>query len=153
MLIVNITVENPKNCNSPCKKLLGVRFHSKLTFDSHVNDFYRKKGLKLNALRRRNTKSTFHPTCRTKCCIRLSIHVGWCLMEIMLEMMEKKNISFYDFIQKLSSRTVLDSFAPAIQHTGHVWSQNRPNFEYFIIWIDYTKQDTNQCLSNLHNNS
>ena len=47
---VNITVENQKICNSPCEKLLGVRFDSKLTFDAHINDICKKAGLKLNAL-------------------------------------------------------------------------------------------------------
>ena len=47
---VNITVENQKMCNSPCEKLLGVRFDSKLTFDAHINDICKKAGLKLNAL-------------------------------------------------------------------------------------------------------
>ena len=49
---VNITVENQKICNSPCEKLLGVRFDSKLTFDAHINDICKKAGLKLNALAR-----------------------------------------------------------------------------------------------------
>ena len=49
---VNITVENQKMCNSPCEKLLGVRFDSKLTFDAHINDICKKAGLKLNALAR-----------------------------------------------------------------------------------------------------
>ena len=49
---VNITVENQKICNSPCEKLLGVRFDSKLTFDAHINDICKKASLKLNALAR-----------------------------------------------------------------------------------------------------
>ena len=49
---VNIFVENQKICNSPCEKLLGVRFDSKLTFDAHINDICKKAGLKLNALAR-----------------------------------------------------------------------------------------------------
>ena len=49
---VNITVENQKMCNSPCEKLLGVRFDSKLTFDAHINDICKKAGLKLKALAR-----------------------------------------------------------------------------------------------------
>ena len=49
---VNITVENQKICNSPCEKLLGVRFDSKLNFDAHINDICKKAGLKLNALAR-----------------------------------------------------------------------------------------------------
>ena len=49
---VNIIVENKKICNSPCEKLLGVRFDSKLTFDAHINDICKKAGLKLNALAR-----------------------------------------------------------------------------------------------------
>ena len=47
---VNITVENQKMCNSPCKKLLGVRFGLKVTFDGHINGIYKKASLKLNAL-------------------------------------------------------------------------------------------------------
>ena len=49
---VNINVENQKLCNSPCEKLLGVRFDSKLIFDAHINDICKKAGLKLNALAR-----------------------------------------------------------------------------------------------------
>ena len=49
---VNIILENQKMCNSPCEKLLGVRFDSKLTFDAHINDICKKAGLKLNALAR-----------------------------------------------------------------------------------------------------
>ena len=49
---VNITVENQKMCNSPCEKLLDVRFDSKVTFDAHINDICKKAGLKLNALAR-----------------------------------------------------------------------------------------------------
>ena len=45
---VNIIVENQKICNSPCEKLLGVRFDSKLTFDTHINDIYKKADLKLD---------------------------------------------------------------------------------------------------------
>ena len=37
-------------CNSPCEKLLGVRFDSKLTLDVRINDICKKAGLKLNAL-------------------------------------------------------------------------------------------------------
>ena len=48
----NIIVENQKICNSPCEKLLSVRFDSKLTFDAHINDICKKAGLKLNALAR-----------------------------------------------------------------------------------------------------
>ena len=36
--------------NSPCEKLLSVRFDSKLTFDAHINDICKKADLKLNAL-------------------------------------------------------------------------------------------------------
>ena len=49
---VNITIENQKIYNSPCEKLLGVRFDSKLTFDTHIKDICKKAGLKLNALAR-----------------------------------------------------------------------------------------------------
>ena len=40
---VNIIVENQKICNSPCGKLLGVRFDSKLTFDAHINDICKSR--------------------------------------------------------------------------------------------------------------
>ena len=49
---VNTNVENQKLCNSPCEKLLGVRFDSKLIFDAHINDIFKKAGLKLNTLAR-----------------------------------------------------------------------------------------------------
>ena len=45
----NVIVENQKICNSPCGKLLGVRFDSKLTFDAILNDICKIAGLKLNA--------------------------------------------------------------------------------------------------------
>ena len=35
---VNITGENQKICNSPCEKLLGIRFDSKLIFDAQINN-------------------------------------------------------------------------------------------------------------------
>ena len=47
---VNIIVENQKKFNSPCEKLLGVIFNSKLTVDPHINDVCKKAGPKLNAL-------------------------------------------------------------------------------------------------------
>ena len=47
-----IIVDNQNICNSPCEKLSGVRFDSKLTFDAHINDICQKAGLKLNALAR-----------------------------------------------------------------------------------------------------
>ena len=46
---VNIIIENQEICNSPCKKLLGVRFFSELTFDAHINDC-KNADLSLNAL-------------------------------------------------------------------------------------------------------
>ena len=39
---VNITVENQKICNSPCEKLLGIRFDAKIIFDAHMNDICKK---------------------------------------------------------------------------------------------------------------
>ena len=48
---VNLIVDNQNICNSPCKKLLGVRFASKLTFDAHINDC-KNADLSLNALAR-----------------------------------------------------------------------------------------------------
>ena len=35
---VKIIAENQKICNSPCEKLLDIRFDLKLTFDAHIND-------------------------------------------------------------------------------------------------------------------
>ena len=49
---VNIIAENQKICNSPCKKLLSVRFDSELAFDAQISDIYKKADLKLNALAR-----------------------------------------------------------------------------------------------------
>ena len=49
---VNILVEKQKICNSPCEKLLGVRFDQKNTFDAHINDICKKAGLKFNDLAR-----------------------------------------------------------------------------------------------------
>ena len=43
---VNVIAENQKICNSPCEKLLGVRFDSKLTFNAHINDICKKADLK-----------------------------------------------------------------------------------------------------------
>ena len=57
---VNITVENQKMCNSPCEKLLGVRFDSKLTFDAHINDICKKAGLKLNTLARITSRIIYY---------------------------------------------------------------------------------------------
>ena len=45
-------VENQKISNRPYEKLLGVRFDSKLTFDTHINDICKKADLKLNVLAR-----------------------------------------------------------------------------------------------------
>ena len=44
---VNVIVENQKICNSSCEKLLGVRFDSELTFDTHINDICEKQALTL----------------------------------------------------------------------------------------------------------
>ena len=49
---VNIIVENQKIYNSPCKKPLSVRFDSKFNFGAHINDIFKKAGLKLNTLAR-----------------------------------------------------------------------------------------------------
>ena len=49
---VKINVGNQRICNSPCEKLLGVRFDSKPTFGAHINDICKKAGLKLKALAR-----------------------------------------------------------------------------------------------------
>ena len=47
MYLTKLILENQKICDSPCKKPLGVRFDSKLTFDTHITD---RTDLKLNAL-------------------------------------------------------------------------------------------------------
>ena len=49
---VNIIVENQKISNRPYEKLFGVRFDSKLTFDTHINDICKKGDLKLNVVAR-----------------------------------------------------------------------------------------------------
>ena len=49
---INIIVDNQKTCNSPCEKLLGVRFHSKHTSDAHIKNICKNAGLKVNALAR-----------------------------------------------------------------------------------------------------
>ena len=49
---VNLIVENQITDNSTCEKLLGVKFHYKLTFNVHIDDICKKSGLKLNALSR-----------------------------------------------------------------------------------------------------
>ena len=41
----NIIVENRKIYNSPCEKLLGVRFDPNHTFDAHINHICKKKAL------------------------------------------------------------------------------------------------------------
>ena len=47
---VNLIVENQIIDNSKSKKLLGVNFDYKLTFNAHIDDICKKAGLKLNAL-------------------------------------------------------------------------------------------------------
>ena len=47
-----INVKNEKITNSKYKKLLGVKFDNRLTFDKHVNDICKTAGQKLNALSR-----------------------------------------------------------------------------------------------------
>ena len=47
---VNLIVENQIIDNSACEKLLGVKFDYKLTFNAHIDDIYKKAGLRLNAL-------------------------------------------------------------------------------------------------------
>ena len=48
ILLAAWVVENLNLCNSPCEKLAGVAFDSKLTFDAHINDTCKKAALKLN---------------------------------------------------------------------------------------------------------
>ena len=45
-------IENKKIGNSSCKKLLGVFFDSKLTFQSHIDNICKKASQKLNAISR-----------------------------------------------------------------------------------------------------
>ena len=47
-----IMVENEQMSNSPCKKLLGVFFDSKLTFQSHIDNISKKASQKLNGISR-----------------------------------------------------------------------------------------------------
>ena len=42
---VNLAVENSKVDNSACKKLLGIKFDSKLTFNAHFNQIYTKPAI------------------------------------------------------------------------------------------------------------
>ena len=42
---VNLAVENSKIDNSACKKLLGIKFDSKLTFNAHFNQIYTKPAI------------------------------------------------------------------------------------------------------------
>ena len=49
---VNLIGENQIIDNSKCEKLLGVKFDYKLTFNAHLDDIWKKVGLKLNALSR-----------------------------------------------------------------------------------------------------
>lgn len=43
---VNIRVENFDTKNSRCKKLWGVKFDHKLTFNNHISDLYEKASKK-----------------------------------------------------------------------------------------------------------
>ena len=47
---VNITVEKQTISNIACKKLLGVSFYLKLTFQSHMHSICKKAALKLNVI-------------------------------------------------------------------------------------------------------
>ena len=47
---VNLIVENQIIDNGTFKKLLGVKFDYKLTFNAQIDDICKKAGLKLNAL-------------------------------------------------------------------------------------------------------
>ena len=46
----SIMIENEQIRNSSCEKFLGVFFDSKLTFQSHINNFCKKASQKLNAI-------------------------------------------------------------------------------------------------------
>ena len=63
VLMIQLTcliVENQITDNSTCEKLPGVKFHYKLTFNAHIDDIYRKSGLKLNPLSRITPYMDFH---------------------------------------------------------------------------------------------
>ena len=47
---VNLIVENQIIDNGTFKKLLGVKFDYKLTFNAQIDDICKKAGLKLNGL-------------------------------------------------------------------------------------------------------
>ena len=47
-----INVENDQITNSKCKKLLGIKKDHNLTFNSHIDEIYKKAGQKMNALSR-----------------------------------------------------------------------------------------------------
>ena len=49
---INIKIRNIDINNSTCKKLLGVRFDYKLTFDDHISEFCKKASRKIHALAR-----------------------------------------------------------------------------------------------------
>ena len=48
----SIMIENKQIRNSSCEKLLGVFFNSKLTFQSYLDNIYKKASQKLNAISR-----------------------------------------------------------------------------------------------------
>ena len=49
---VSLNLNNFKIKNSHCKKLLGVKFDSKLRFDQHITDLCRRASRKIHALAR-----------------------------------------------------------------------------------------------------
>ena len=49
---VSLTIETQKIKNSKFEKLLGIKFDSKLNFNSHIHDICQKAGQKLNAISR-----------------------------------------------------------------------------------------------------
>ena len=46
----SILIENEQSSNSSCEKPLGVFFNSKLTFQSHIDNIWKKASWKLNAI-------------------------------------------------------------------------------------------------------
>ena len=49
---VSLTIETQKIKNCKFEKLFGIKFDSKLNFNSHIHDIFQKAGQKLNAISR-----------------------------------------------------------------------------------------------------
>ena len=51
-LKTSIMIENRQIHNAACEKLLGLFFDNKLTFQSHIDNIFKKSAHKLNAISR-----------------------------------------------------------------------------------------------------